>query len=581
MNYGHHLIDASAVDIAARVVEEAYRSLVAAAQYPSLPHELTSEFLAGVTPEALTPEEKVALTQEYDADLRLSGLLDKFLTALSSRQAKLLVKDKALYELIGIKDGLRSFADFRGQQSGKGARVAVQELEVAQTLIETPSAQRAVDAGEITFDHVEVLSKAVSRISRRGDDTLTAAEEAELVEMGKGCTADEYTRVASRYLNGRNPLGHDASQSQIRRKRYFQVAYTPVGAHIRGFIDPVAAQTLRLALEAATPTPATDDDRSYEQRSADALEAVANLALNTGELKTGALVRPHLSFIMTEKTFRDATRELARREQVATPQTTTCQDVSCRDNSREDASTPLDSKALPDLGLEDGGKNASGPAGPAKPTGPALATPTAMEPAEFEDGTTIPLNELTRLLCDSQITRVVLNADGSPMNIGRTQRLYAKELRRAIIARDRSCRAAGCSMAARWSEIHHIQWWDKDNGPTSIENGVLCCRFHHGQIHDRVLKVIHDEHGLPQIVPNNTDSAPGADHASNATQHEPALVTAQGTNVSTSQFSRPAEVPKLKRNSQIESQPIGLWGNPEPKSSANPISDSWQQNYSP
>ena len=133
-------------------------------------------------------------------------------------------------------------------------------------------------------------------------------------------------------------------------------------------------------------------------------------------------------------------------------------------------------------------------------------------------------------------------------------------------------------MAARWSEIHHIQWWDKDNGETSIENGILCCKFHHSQIHERVLTVIHDSYGLPQIVLNNLDPAPRPPqaapivaagpikHSSPASekepeQHEPSLFDAQGTNVGTpkpaSKSGKFEPARKLEGKSPFENKPIG------------------------
>ena len=48
-------------------------------------------------------------------------------------------------------------------------------------------------------------------------------------------------------------------------------------------------------------------------------------------------------------------------------------------------------------------------------------------------------------------------------SVGRTVRIYTKEHRLAVIARDRHCRFDGCSSAARWCEVHHIEEWDRDH----------------------------------------------------------------------------------------------------------------------
>lgn len=54
-------------------------------------------------------------------------------------------------------------------------------------------------------------------------------------------------------------------------------------------------------------------------------------------------------------------------------------------------------------------------------------------------------------------------------------------IRRALQARDRSCRFPGCT--ARRCDAHHVEHW-VDGGATSLENLVLLCRRHHRTVHE-------------------------------------------------------------------------------------------------
>ena len=100
------------------------------------------------------------------------------------------------------------------------------------------------------------------------------------------------------------------------------------------------------------------------------------------------------------------------------------------------------------------------------------------------------MSQLARVLCDSEVGRIVMSADGVPLDLGRTERLYSGQQRRAVIVRDRQCAWNGCDVPAAYCEVHHIRWWDRDRGPTSVENGVLLCSHHHHVVHQLDLHIV-------------------------------------------------------------------------------------------
>ena len=126
----------------------------------------------------------------------------------------------------------------------------------------------------------------------------------------------------------------------------------------------------------------------------------------------------------------------------------------------------------------------------------------ALEPSEVET-----------LLCDCQISRVILGPDSRPLNLGAEQRSYPRWMRRAVAARDRRCRWPGCEIPPGWCETHHVKHW-QHGGETSIANGVLLCSRHHHFLHRHpTWKVVWDQTTFRVFRPDGTEVCPTLEHA--------------------------------------------------------------------
>jgi hypothetical protein len=93
-------------------------------------------------------------------------------------------------------------------------------------------------------------------------------------------------------------------------------------------------------------------------------------------------------------------------------------------------------------------------------------------------GQVLTPNQVRETACDAVVNRIVFGADSQPVDIGRTTRVVPPAMRRALIARDRHCRHAGCDRPSQWCDAHHITHW-ADGGPTALWNLKLLCRYHH------------------------------------------------------------------------------------------------------
>ena len=89
---------------------------------------------------------------------------------------------------------------------------------------------------------------------------------------------------------------------------------------------------------------------------------------------------------------------------------------------------------------------------------------------------------LRHMAVDAEVIPVVLNARSEVLDMGRAQRLFDKRHRVALVERDGGC--AFCHAPPAWCVVHHIAWWSRHFGHTSLDNAImLCVRCHH-RIHD-------------------------------------------------------------------------------------------------
>ncbi len=122
------------------------------------------------------------------------------------------------------------------------------------------------------------------------------------------------------------------------------------------------------------------------------------------------------------------------------------------------------------------------------------------------NGAPIPTRHLLGLLSDANWRRIILDAQGEVLDLGRTRRLATPAQRRALDIRDGGCVFPGCDAPASWCDAHHLTRWD-DNGDTDLANLVLLCRHHHGVVHRRGWTWTHDPtHGrIRWTTPHGVD----------------------------------------------------------------------------
>jgi hypothetical protein len=101
---------------------------------------------------------------------------------------------------------------------------------------------------------------------------------------------------------------------------------------------------------------------------------------------------------------------------------------------------------------------------------------------EFDHSGPIRPETARRIACDASVSRVITRGSSEPLDVGRRTPVVPAGLRRAVVARDRTCRFPGCDRPHHWCDAHHVVHW-ADGGPTALQNLLLLCRRHHRLVH--------------------------------------------------------------------------------------------------
>jgi Domain of unknown function (DUF222)/HNH endonuclease len=137
--------------------------------------------------------------------------------------------------------------------------------------------------------------------------------------------------------------------------------------------------------------------------------------------------------------------------------------------------------ALP--AAEAGGVSAETSGVPGPGPQPVPGHPADPARCHVEDGPAISIATGRALACSSLVSWMLHDSAGKLLDLGRRRRRPNAALRRAARERDKCrCRFPGCE--SRRVDLHHIQHWSH-GGPTSLDNLLSLCPFHHKLVHDR------------------------------------------------------------------------------------------------
>jgi hypothetical protein len=189
---------------------------------------------------------------------------------------------------------------------------ADKHVKLARQLPELQATQRALESGEIGIEHALEVARAT--------DDMGAAAEAELLSAARTKDPAEVRQAAREIRHLVDAAGMARQAMEQFRKRRLHLFELPDGMiSVEGALPPEGGAALRLTLESLTGVPPKHDERTAQQRRADALMELCRRQLDSGTLPSINGRQPHLTVVVQAETLAGAPGAPAARLEGAGP----------------------------------------------------------------------------------------------------------------------------------------------------------------------------------------------------------------------------------------------------------------------
>lgn len=320
-------------------------------------------------------------------------------------------------------DGDRSMPDWLTKRTGQRRSITGSRAWLASRLRSMPHTDAALAHAEITASHASVLTRAQTPRTQEAFER----DEAMLVGAARSLSADQLVQVVEHWLRFNDLVGPEPDVEG--KEDTFHLSQTLDG-RLKGNFDLGAESGIRVkaVLDEITDQVKREDRQAREHDPSD-----PRLGERTAQRRARALLR------LCDRASVSSDNP-ARRQPLFTIHTTV--------ETLTRTGDPLDWKTEIDLAWR----------------------------------SAIPMHLRDQWTCDAHVSRVVLSAEGEPLDVGRSKRIATPAQRRALIAKYGGCGVPGCTAPACQVQIHHVQWWTK-GGQTDLDNLIPQCNWHHQRVH--------------------------------------------------------------------------------------------------
>jgi hypothetical protein len=390
--------------------------------------EAAVDSLCALSLDALSPSDLLAVADRLQAVTRRSAVIDhQIVGRLVAECAPKELGAKSMKEVLARRlrisrpEAKRRIAD----ANLLGPRTAMTG-EVLDPVM--PHVASGVAAGVIGAEHVAIIGKFFDHLPTGVDVSTRDAAEADLAEIAAGFTPEQLSNAADRLMCLLDPDGA-LSNGERSRKRGITIGkqqfdgMSPISGwldpELRAMLDAVLAKLAAPGMShPGDPVPMVAGTPSQEQVNAD--------LRSPGQRNHDGLMAGLRSLL--------ASGALGKKNglPVSVIVMTTLQDLE-------------------------------------KAAGVAITG----------GGSTLPMSDLLRMASQACHYLAIFDKHTNvPLYLGRSRRLASPGQRLMLMARDRGCTCPGCTVAAYWTEAHHVTEW-RDDGQTDVDSLALACSGDH------------------------------------------------------------------------------------------------------
>jgi hypothetical protein len=195
-----------------------------------------------------------------------------------------------------LASGAASVVSWIGRNCGMSSTSVADRLCVGTQLESLPKIAEALRAGEISYQSTSLLCHLRDQLGEKRvlfneDEMLDLARQHSVASLRYLCRYARHVADPDGFFN-------DAEADYSRRRLH--ISQMSDGMHaIDGILDQAGGAALKTALDSLSNRRGPEDDRTFGQRTADALVELAHHAMDEGRLPRRNGVKPHINLTTT------------------------------------------------------------------------------------------------------------------------------------------------------------------------------------------------------------------------------------------------------------------------------------------